>query len=391
MWGLDLSGSMQGAGGVGGLLAVNDVANGAHFVAYDGNGNVAVLVKGTDGTISAQYEYGPFAEPIRVTGIMGSTNPIRFSNKYTDDESDFLNYGHRYYNRSTGRWLSRDPIGERAGVGYYLYARNDPVGRFDILGLKDFLHKFGIKQEPWKQGSWEPLQGELSLSESGWGTAASKLEIGIKVTRASSEKDRALWNRIIGWRPYWDSDHKWKWPNLAALLSAKGITDVTRYGGPDPGKDNVDNDFSAVVIRKYTSSASGDVEVDTVGNPLISADWIPEGEGNLTLASISHVAKIREKLVIHPDETKQPCKGSIKVWMTYADFMQSQTDILKNKWPLEFNGTVVAHIKISWNWEKGKEFSPVFETVTTAPPPTGVTYWRYWMDTQFALPRYSDR
>jgi RHS repeat-associated protein len=141
MWGLDLSGSMQGAGGVGGLLAVNDVANGAHFAAYDGNGNVAALIKGTDGTISAQYEYGPFAEPIRVTGPMGKTNPIRFSTKYTDDESDFLYYGHRYYNPSTGRWLNRDPIGEEGGSNLYGFVGNQPINKTDRDGRATFAKR----------------------------------------------------------------------------------------------------------------------------------------------------------------------------------------------------------------------------------------------------------
>jgi RHS repeat-associated protein len=136
MWGLDLSGSMQGAGGVGGLLAVNDAANGVHFGAYDGNGNVAALVKGTDGTISAQYEYGSFAEPIRMTGPMGKTNPIRFSTKYTDDESDFLYYGHRYYSPSTGRWPNRDPIGIDGGLNPYAFVGNAPTLFIDPLGLR---------------------------------------------------------------------------------------------------------------------------------------------------------------------------------------------------------------------------------------------------------------
>jgi hypothetical protein len=39
-WGMDLSGSMQGAGGVGGLLAVKSGAT-IHFPTYDGNGNVS--------------------------------------------------------------------------------------------------------------------------------------------------------------------------------------------------------------------------------------------------------------------------------------------------------------------------------------------------------------
>jgi YD repeat-containing protein len=45
LWGLDLSGSPQGAGGVGGLLAISSIASGSvsdtFYPAYDGNGNVS--------------------------------------------------------------------------------------------------------------------------------------------------------------------------------------------------------------------------------------------------------------------------------------------------------------------------------------------------------------
>ena len=114
VWGLDLSGSQQGAGGVGGLLEINDSINGVYFPAYDGNGNVAGLTKGTDGTIAAQYEYGSFGEVLRATGSMAKANLFRFSTKYQDDESDLLYYGYRYYNAGTGRWLSHDPLKELA-------------------------------------------------------------------------------------------------------------------------------------------------------------------------------------------------------------------------------------------------------------------------------------
>ena len=247
-WGLDLSGSMQGAGGVGGLLAVNDAASGTNFVAYDGNGNVAALVhpvrygskillrvcaakrqgqrvlyrlyprpartfsassgrrcalhtraspahlgllrslprsdrrnapgkifedslgetisqepneelshgihpvryarpeqtlteklshgvKATDGTVSANYEYGPFGELVRATGLMAKANPFRFSTKYQDDETDLLYYGYRFYNASAGRWLSRDPIQEDGGLNLVFFIRNDGVNTIDILGL----------------------------------------------------------------------------------------------------------------------------------------------------------------------------------------------------------------------------------------------------------------
>jgi RHS repeat-associated protein len=37
-------------------------------------------------------------EPIRVSGAFAYSNPIRFSTKYTDDETDWVYYGYRYYN-----------------------------------------------------------------------------------------------------------------------------------------------------------------------------------------------------------------------------------------------------------------------------------------------------
>ena len=114
MWGSDLSGTIQGAGGVGGLLEV--VYKGAQttncFVAFDGNGNVLALADAGSTNILAQYEYGPFGEVIRATGPMAKANPFRFSTKYQDDETDLLYYGGRYLKTTTGGWLSRDPIDE---------------------------------------------------------------------------------------------------------------------------------------------------------------------------------------------------------------------------------------------------------------------------------------
>jgi RHS repeat-associated protein len=109
-WGLDLSGSLQGAGGVGGLLFCA-AGSSPQCVAFDGNGNVAALVDVLDCVTTASYEYGPFGEVIRATGPMAKANPVRFSTKYQDDETDLLYYGYRYYNASTGRWLNRDFIG----------------------------------------------------------------------------------------------------------------------------------------------------------------------------------------------------------------------------------------------------------------------------------------
>ncbi len=44
-------------------------------------------------------------------------------------------YGYRYYDSTDGRWLSRDPIGERGGLNLYGFVNNDPVNSWDYLGM----------------------------------------------------------------------------------------------------------------------------------------------------------------------------------------------------------------------------------------------------------------
>jgi RHS repeat-associated protein len=139
MWGVDISGSMQGAGNVGGLLNVSyyGASTTNCFPAYDGNGNITALINSVDGTLAANYEYGASGEPIRLTGSMAKVNPIRFSTKYGDDESDLLYYGFRYYKVSTGTWVSRDPIDEKGGENLYCFVSNDSINKIDKLGLID--------------------------------------------------------------------------------------------------------------------------------------------------------------------------------------------------------------------------------------------------------------
>ncbi len=153
LWGLDLSSSESGAGGVGGMIGEwLESESTFHFAGYDGNGNVAGLVGGATGTINAAYEYGPFGEPLRVTSSLAKTNlTIRFSSKYTDDESDLIYYGHRYYTPSMGRWINRDPIEEQGGLTLYGFVKNNAPNSFDRFGLG----KVEIKNVQ----NWDPMTG----------------------------------------------------------------------------------------------------------------------------------------------------------------------------------------------------------------------------------------
>ncbi len=137
-WGLDMSGSEQGAGGVGGLLFEQDGDGGPiHRVSMDGNGNVMTLRDST-GTLIAGYEYGPFGEALTVRGSYAGINPFRFSTKYNDSESGLYYYGYRYYSTGMGRWISRDPLQESGALNLLSFAANSPQTTIDILGLDDY-------------------------------------------------------------------------------------------------------------------------------------------------------------------------------------------------------------------------------------------------------------
>ena len=85
VWGLDLSGSLQGAGGIGGLL-LRQADSEMFLYLYDANGNIGQLVDAADGTLAAHYEYDPFGKTLVADGPEAQKNAFRFSTKYTDVE-----------------------------------------------------------------------------------------------------------------------------------------------------------------------------------------------------------------------------------------------------------------------------------------------------------------
>ena len=136
-WGTDLSGSMQGAGGVGGLLSIEEKTGanqGTHYPLYDGNGNLTQTLDGNT-ALTSHYEYDAFGQSIFSSGAYKDENPYKFSTKYLDEETDFYYYGYRYYDPKTGRWPSRDPIEERGGFNLYGFVRNNGVNKIDKFGL----------------------------------------------------------------------------------------------------------------------------------------------------------------------------------------------------------------------------------------------------------------
>ncbi len=139
VWGLDLSQSLQGAGGIGGLIARVDVPQDKiHLYTFDANGNVGQLIDAADGSIAAAYHYSPFGQMISSSGPMANINPFRWSTKFTDDETGLVYYGFRFYIPQLGMWNRIDPLGEKGGLNLYGFVGGDPVNLIDPAGLHGF-------------------------------------------------------------------------------------------------------------------------------------------------------------------------------------------------------------------------------------------------------------
>jgi RHS repeat-associated protein len=147
-WGLDLSNSLQGAGGVGGLVMVEHLpplplgegggegASGlaeAYFPTFDGNGNITAWVDAT-ATVIARQRYDAFGNILLQTGTAPSN--YAFSTKPQERVTGLYYYGYRFYDPVTGRWINRDPIEESGGVNLYGFVESDSPNQYDLLGFQ---------------------------------------------------------------------------------------------------------------------------------------------------------------------------------------------------------------------------------------------------------------
>lgn len=139
LWGLDLNGTYQGLGGVGGLIAVIDKTNGKTYLpCSDAKGTIHSYIDSESCAPVATFAYDPYGRIISST-IAPSSYPLPlsllFQSKYYDSETGLYYFGFRYYDPGTGRWLNRDPLGEDGGYNLYAFCNNDPVNGIDPLGL----------------------------------------------------------------------------------------------------------------------------------------------------------------------------------------------------------------------------------------------------------------
>ena len=64
-----------------------------------------------------------------------------------------VEFGHRFYNPDSGRWLNRDPIGEAGGLNLQAFVRNSTIDLFDPLGLSELIG-FPAQLPFWIESGW---------------------------------------------------------------------------------------------------------------------------------------------------------------------------------------------------------------------------------------------
>jgi RHS repeat-associated protein len=194
--GADLSGSLEGAGGIGGLLARSSGYSAGNWNTHyyyhtDGKGNVTYLVDSSQG-LAASYRYDPFGNTISSSGAIAGANLYRFSSKEIHLNSKMYYFGQRFYDPNLQRFINRDPIGELGGINLYGFLGNSPFNQFDPSGLCWFKKAWNFVKA-FANGVWHSLDWAANLIEGDWGMGTAALNQAYADNGYCGPQDPELW------------------------------------------------------------------------------------------------------------------------------------------------------------------------------------------------------
>jgi RHS repeat-associated protein len=104
----------------------------AYYYTFDHLGSVREMCN-SSGTIVARYSYDPYGRTTLVSGSNLAT--FQYAGYYAHQTSGLELAVYRAFDPNSGRWLSRDPVGEAAGTNLFWYVANNAVNNVDPLGL----------------------------------------------------------------------------------------------------------------------------------------------------------------------------------------------------------------------------------------------------------------
>jgi RHS repeat-associated protein len=80
-----------------------------------------------------RLDYDSFGRVLRDTNP--GFQPFGFQGGLYDPDTGLVEFGCRWYDAETGRWISKDPILLDGGWNVYAFCDNDPINRTDPSGL----------------------------------------------------------------------------------------------------------------------------------------------------------------------------------------------------------------------------------------------------------------
>jgi RHS repeat-associated protein len=107
-------------------------SNTTSYYSQDGVGSVTSLTTSA-GALGNAYTYDSFGNQTHSSGSIA--NRFQYTAREFDTEAGLYYYRARYYDPSTGRFLSEDPIRFKGGSNFYRYVDNRPVLYRDATGL----------------------------------------------------------------------------------------------------------------------------------------------------------------------------------------------------------------------------------------------------------------
>jgi RHS repeat-associated protein len=145
-------------------------------------------------SLANTYVYDSFGKRTASTGTL--TNPFQYTGRDFDPETSINYYRARYYDPSTGRFLSEDPIRFAGGTDFYSYVLNNPVNRNDPKGENPFQHW------PWNGNLWPGFTPQDGVCSTGpFANTMNSRPCVLKCCKAHDEcytKYKCNWSSFLG-------------------------------------------------------------------------------------------------------------------------------------------------------------------------------------------------
>ena len=224
IWGPDLSGTMGGAGDIGGLLTIEDLRPahaGTYHPAYDGNGNLMALTEASTGNMVAAHEYDPFGNQLRKTYSANATGHYpQGGAPGTVPKKPSMSVG--------------NPAKGNQNINLYIYVGNNPI--FEIV----------YKSEAVKNASKDNEDDKKHIVN-----GKTPKEHEYRHTKISAN----IWNDFADTV----NGHEKEWP-AKLLAQCAGALVIASYNLA-MAKDNVEN--LKFDYREYGSSSKTDLDART--------------------------------------------------------------------------------------------------------------------------------